>query len=139
VRLFWRRSGLDDQFRELAEEFRALDPTRQEEVALGLSLLWDAFLARIGSIDEFRSSPSSGNTYIAELRQASQRIRSRPTEDRFYFLAPAMMALYISCFLGEPEDEAVRDDHEKIASLIDLGRRIRPQSRNTVLSRFCSD
>jgi hypothetical protein len=124
------------RFRELMQELEALEDGRRDEVALGLSLLWDAFNARFGGVDGVHTDPEAASNYLCELAESAERIRARPDSNRFYSLAPALMGIYVSCFLSRTDAPLQPDESATIARLIDRGRQIRAHPPPTPLARL---
>jgi hypothetical protein len=107
--------------------FDALDDRGRAEVACGLSMLWDGFLERFGSPDQYGGAPEAGRAeYVASLRAMGRRIRETSGPDRVHFAyVPEMMALFATCLGARAKAAPDREAARVIAALIAQGRAAR--------------
>src|SRR5215211_8121887 len=77
---FLKRSGRDeaqngiDENRVLMNEFAALDPSRRDEAAEKLAVLWHCFVEVFGSPDRFYAEPRAvQDAYIAKFERVAAR------------------------------------------------------------------
>ncbi len=116
----------------LVEAVDALPEQSRSEVAVGLALLWDAFLQQFGGLDGWLAlDEAERRAYVDGLKGSAARIGGAGSGARSHLgLAPALMARYASGFLGKPDD-AAKAAADKAVALIELGRTLRGPARTT--------
>jgi hypothetical protein len=111
--------------RVVLNDFDELDPLQQEAVANNLALLWHRFAEDFGGVSGFLGAPKTQRAaYIVKLAAAAQRMESaKATAAGHHYVSVALMLHYVSCFENRSADQSAIALSNRVAALIDRGRR----------------
>ncbi len=114
----------------VVEKVDALPEQGRSEVAVGLALLWDAFLQQFGGLDGWLAlDEAARRAYLDGLRGSAARMTGAGPGPRAHLaLAPALMARYVSGFAARP-DAGAKAAADRAVTLIELGRTLRRPAR----------
>jgi hypothetical protein len=104
------------------QEFDALPPEMQEQVAQDLAALWDRFAYAVGGFSN--GSPEEGReSAIASLEASERRMQTtRGSEHAHYFYSVALMRHYLTALGGERSDPDLLRAATLVTDLIDTVR-----------------
>jgi hypothetical protein len=104
------------------QEFGALPPEMQEQVAQDLAALWDRFAHAVGGFSDGPPEESGGSA-IASLEASELRMQAtRGSEHAHYFYSVALMRHYLTALGGERSDPQLLRAASLVTDLIDKVR-----------------
>jgi hypothetical protein len=109
-----------DENRVLLDEFRALEPFRQDEAAERLAGLWHCFIEVFGSPAKFGGEPKTvQDNYIGKFeRVAARSCHVKHTEQGHLHYSVALMLRFLVAARDNDRQRSALDLSERIASLI---------------------
>jgi hypothetical protein len=113
-----------DENRVLLDEFRALDPVRQDEAAEKLAVLWHCFVEVFGNPARFHGEPRGvQDAYIAKFEQvASRSYHVRHSETGHLHYSVAFMLRFLLAARGDDRRQSALDLSNHMAGLINRVR-----------------
>jgi hypothetical protein len=117
----------EDPALTILAEFEALEVQKQEATARNVALLWDCFVEEFGGISGFLSaSETEKDDYLDKLSAAAQRMEAgRNSAAGYHFVSVVLFELYVSFFHGRKAHRSAIVLSERVAELIDEGRKLR--------------
>jgi hypothetical protein len=144
---FLKRSGRDeaqngiDENRVLLDEFAALDPSRQDEAAEKLAVLWHCFVESFGSPGKFYGEPRTvQDSYIAKFeRVAARSSQVKHTEKGHLHYRVAFMVGFLVAARDNDRRQSALDLSEFVAELINRVRERQLKSTRNHLANALSE
>jgi hypothetical protein len=117
----------EDPALTILSDFEALEPQKQEATARNVALLWDCFVEEFGGISGFLSaSETEKDDYLDKLSAAAQRMEAgRNSAAGYHYVSVVLFELYVSFFHGRKAHRSAIVLSERVAELIDEGRKLR--------------
>jgi hypothetical protein len=117
----------EDPALTILADFEALDVQKQEATARNVALLWDCFVEEFGGISGFLSaSETEKDDYLDKLSAAAQRMEvGRNSAAGYHYVSVVLFELYVSFFHGRKAHRSAIVLSERVAELIDEGRKLR--------------
>jgi len=127
---FLKRSRRDevedrvDENRRLLDEFAALDPSRQDEAAEKLAVLWHCFVEVFGSPDRFYAEPRAvQDVYIAKFERVAARTgHVKVAEKGHLHYSVALMVRFLVAARDYDRRQSALDLSDQLAGLINRVR-----------------
>ena len=109
-----------DENRVLLDEFIALDPSRQDDAAEKLAVLWHCFVEVFGSPGKFHGEPRTvQDAYIAKFERVAARSRHvKHTENGHLHYSVAFMLQFLIAARDNDRRRSALDLSEFVADLI---------------------
>jgi hypothetical protein len=117
----------EDPALTILADFEALDVQKQDATARNVALLWDCFVEEFGGISGFLSaSETEKDDYLDKLAAAARRMEAgRFSAAGYHYVSVVLFELYVSFFHGRKAHRSAITLSERVAELIDEGRKLR--------------